>query len=71
MGRACGPDAACRSSLTALERAHRHALQEVQRQHERQSREAQEEQERLLLEETRATAQGEGGQGGVERRGEE
>ncbi|CAL8273957.1 unnamed protein product [Lota lota] len=56
-GKACGPDAACRSSLTALERAHRHALQEVQRQHERQSREAQEEQERLLLEETRATAQ--------------
>ncbi|KAJ3600474.1 hypothetical protein NHX12_031455 [Muraenolepis orangiensis] len=49
--------ASLRSSLAALERAQRHVLQEVQRQHERQSREAQEEQERLLLEETRATAQ--------------
>ncbi|KAK0135970.1 TRIO and F-actin-binding protein [Merluccius polli] len=56
-GGACGPDAACRSSLAALERAHRHALQEVQRQQERRSKEVQEEQERLLREETRATAQ--------------
>nr|XP_046270401.1 TRIO and F-actin binding protein b isoform X2 [Scatophagus argus] len=53
----CGPEAPCGRSLAAMERAHRQALEELQRQHNRQMKELENEKDRLLLEETRATAQ--------------
>uniref|UniRef100_UPI003AAC7F1A TRIO and F-actin binding protein b n=1 Tax=Centroberyx gerrardi TaxID=166262 RepID=UPI003AAC7F1A len=53
----CGPEAPCGRSLAAMERAHRQALEELQKQHDRQTKELETERDRLLLEETKATAQ--------------
>ncbi|KAM4634898.1 TRIO and F-actin binding protein b [Polymixia lowei] len=57
VGGGCGPEAPCGRSLAAMERAHRQALGELQKQLDRQTREMERERDRLLLEETRATAQ--------------